>query len=78
MNSSLQIRVNGITPTKLTIRRQMRSGYPDGLWEIVITDPVIGNFAINDSFDIECKLIKKPWRRTSVGELLTTLTTVEV
>jgi hypothetical protein len=62
----------------MTLRRQMRSGYPDGPWEIVVTDPTLGSFAIDDTFDIEVKMCRQPWRKTFVTELLATLNDIGV
>jgi hypothetical protein len=72
-SQNLQVRVNGVPATKMTVRRQMRSGYPDGPWEIVVTDPVIGSFAIDDTFEIEMKQCRQPWRKVFVAEVLTML-----
>jgi hypothetical protein len=72
-NASLQVRVNGVPASKLTLRRQMCSGYPDGPWEVVVTDPVLGSFAISDDFNIEVKQRGQPWRKILVAELLTIL-----
>ncbi len=77
-SSHLQIRVNGLVIQKMTLRRQMRSGYPDGPWEIVVTDPVIGQFAIDDSFEIELKQCRQPWRKVFTAEVLTTLNEIGV
>lgn len=77
-STNLQVRVNGISIEKLTLRRQMREGYPDGPWEVVVTDPVLGQFAVDDSFEIELKMIKKPWRKIFAAELLTTLNEIGV
>jgi hypothetical protein len=77
-SSNLQIRVNGIKIEKLKLRRQMRSGYPDGPWEVVVTDPVLGEFAIDDTFEIELKQCRQPWRKIFSAELLTTLESIGV
>jgi hypothetical protein len=75
-NVSLKVRVNGIPVDRINIRRQIRGGYPDGPKEIVITDPTLGKFAIDDSFNIEFKEGKR-WRKTFVSELLTMLESLE-
>lgn len=75
-SANLQIRVNGILITKLTLRREMKSGYPDGPYQVVITDPVLGPFAINDTFEIELKEGRGKWRKVFANELLTTLNAI--
>lgn len=49
---NLNIRVNGITISHLKLRRQLVNGAPVGKLEVVIQDPVLGMFAIDDNEDV--------------------------
>ena len=76
----IYLRVNGIEITNLKIRRKMISGFPVGEHELVIEDPTLGNFAIDDNdevlpgsskFLLEVKI--KPsnkWKTISVNTLI--------
>lgn len=78
MENNLQVKVNGILIAKLSVRRQIVEGYPDGPLELVITDPLLGKFAIDDNFIIEAKLGKKHWQKVTVKNLFAILTTIGV
>jgi hypothetical protein len=80
----LQVRVNGVPITKLTIRRRRRNGYPSDQLELVIHDPTIGSFAIHDGFELEIKsrtapesaqgvLVEQDWQRVSPEHLIALL-----
>lgn len=74
MGSQLYLRVNGINITSLKVRRKMVSGAPVGDRELVIEDPVLGKFAIDDSFIIEVSTDRRSkWKTVSVGNFLAML-----
>ena len=67
----LYLRVNGIEIDNLKIRRKLISGAPIGEREIVIEDPALGKFAIDDSFILETRSDRRrKWRLSSIAELL--------
>lgn len=79
MNSQFYLKVNGIEIDSLKIRRKMVSGAPIGELEIVIEDPVLGKFSIDDSFVLEVRSDRrKRWRPSSVADLLEMIPTIEV
>jgi hypothetical protein len=68
--ASLYLRVNGIEIDSLKIRRKMISGAPIGERELVIEDPILGKFAIDDSFIIEARPDRRrKWRTSSIADL---------
>lgn len=74
MGSQLYLRVNGIDIANLKIRRRMTSGVPIGERELVIEDPMLGKFAIDDSFVIEISTDRRSkWKSVSVGNFLAML-----
>lgn len=76
MGSQLYLRVNGIDITNLKIRRKMVSGAPIGEKELVIEDPTLGKFSIDDSFAIEVSTDHRTkWKTVSVGDFLALLDT---
>ena len=78
MSSQLHLRVNGIDISTLKIRPKMVSGAPIGDKELVIEDPVLGKFAIDDSFVLEYAYDRrKKWEITSVKNFLAMLDIVE-
>ncbi len=69
--SKLQLRVNGIDIDKLKLRPKMVAGVPRGKREVVIEDPKLGSFPIDDSFIIETRNSpRKKWEPTSVESLI--------
>lgn len=74
----LYLRVNGIQIENVKIRRKMVAGAPVGDREIVIEDPVLGNFAIDDTFILEVtRDRRKKWEITSVQNFLAMLAPIE-
>jgi len=70
MASQLYLRVNGIEIDTLRIRRKMVSGAPIGERELVIEDPVLGKFSIDDGFILEARSDRRrKWEPTSISEL---------
>lgn len=68
---ALYLRVNGIDIDSLKVRRKMVAGAPIGELEIVIEDPVLGKFSIDDSFELETRSDRRrKWSLTSVYNLL--------
>ena len=77
MASQLYLRVNDIEIDSLKIRRKMVSGSPTGEQEVVIEDPVLGKFAIDDSFIIETRSDRrKKWQSSSIAKLLEMISSI--
>jgi hypothetical protein len=69
--TSLHLRVNGIDITNVKVRPKLRSGVPTGTREVVIEDPRLGLFSINDDFILETSTDRrKKWKPTTIAELL--------
>jgi hypothetical protein len=78
MSSQVYLRVNGIQIDNLKIRPKMVSGAPIGEKELVIEDPLLGKFAIDDSFILETTTDRRrKWEITSVKNFLAMLDIVE-
>jgi len=78
MSSQLYLRVNGIQIDNLKIRRKMISGAPIGEKELVIEDPMLGKFSIDDSFILEVSTDRRTkWKTVSVGNFLAMLDSIE-
>jgi len=74
----LYLRVNGIEINNLKIRRKMISGAPIGERELVIEDPQLGRFAIDDTFILEITADRRSkWKVVSVGSFLAMLDSIE-
>ncbi len=74
----LYLRVNGIAIENLKIRRKMRSGAFLDEHELVIEDPIIGKFAIDDSFNLEARTDRrKKWNPTTVKNFLAMVLSIE-
>jgi hypothetical protein len=72
--AQLYLRVNGIDITNVRLRRKMADGLPIGERELVIEDPILGKFAIDNSFILEVTFDRrKKWKTVTVPELITTL-----
>ncbi len=70
----LHLRVNGINITSVKIRPKMLAGMPRGEREVVIEDPQLGTFPIDDSFIIEVRSgPRKKWELTTVSGLLASM-----
>lgn len=52
MATQVQVRVNGIQISRMRVRRKLVNGVPAGDFELVIEDPILGMFAIDDNQDI--------------------------
>ena len=77
--TGLKLRVNGLEISKITIRSQIIHGAPVGNPEIVVTDPIIGNFALDDNQDIPFIIELKEgkvWKIVNVADLLTIVESV--
>jgi hypothetical protein len=48
-------RVNGVVMTTAFCRYKIVNGYPTRRMELVVRDPVLGDFAIDNSFTLEVK-----------------------
>ena len=74
----LNLRVNGILISSYSVRNSMLQGRPEGAPEIVIIDPALGSFSIDNSFLIEIqdtsippsKTKNRPWETVSMAELV--------
>lgn len=75
---AMYLRVNGIEINNIRVRRKMVVGFMTSDWELVIEDPILGRFAIDDSFIIEAKNdLRKKWKLTSVKNFLAMLDSIE-
>ena len=69
--ATLYLRVNEVEIDSLKVRRKMVSGSPTGDWEIVIEDPILGRFSIDDSFALESRSDRRrKWKPSSIAQLL--------
>jgi hypothetical protein len=70
----LHLRVNGINITNVRIRPKMVAGMPRGEREVVIEDPQLGRFPIDDTFVIEVRSDPhKKWELTTVSGLFSSM-----
>lgn len=63
---SCELLVNGVPIQALRIRQSAEA--PDDL-ELVVTDPLVGCFALHSGFDIDIHEPDQSWRRVSLEEL---------
>ena len=64
------LRVNGIEIEGLKVRRKMVSGAPIGERELVIEDPLLGRFAIDEAFILEARTDRrKKWKSITISDL---------
>jgi hypothetical protein len=78
MGSQVYLRVNGISITTVKIRHKLIGGAPIGDKELVIEDPVLGKFAIDDTFILEATFDRrKKWEIVSVKSFLSMLDSIE-
>ncbi len=84
MKPALAVRVNGVVIRRVKIREYICGGQPTGEHELVIFDPVLGSFAVDDSFVFEIKDLNLPaeahaaqpnegWHPVKLKELIETL-----
>ncbi len=60
MKSALAIRVNGVVIRRVKIREYISDGVPTGEQELVIFDPVLGSFTVDDRFVFEVNDLNVP------------------
>lgn len=65
-DSSFQFLLNGLSIRSAKIRQIADS---QGDFEVVVTDPLLGAFALHSGFDIEVSQPDAGWRRISLDEL---------
>ncbi len=78
MNEHLQpdeipcdVLINGVPFRSVHMRN--RSAYPHN-FDVVVTEPMLGQFALHAGFDIDVRESDSVWRRVSLGELKGILT----
>jgi hypothetical protein len=74
--SELLLRVNGISITDVNLRHPAVDGYiQTNRYEVVITDPVIGDFALTQECFIEVReaRTRKHWKEITLAELISIL-----
>lgn len=85
MKAALVVRVNGVVIRRVKIREYISGGQPTGEQELIIFDPVLGSFVVDDSFHFEVKDLALPemvrctmpndgWHKVSLRKLLRLLT----
>ena len=67
----INLRVNGVPVEHVSLRFQIVDGYPGGPKEIVINDPILGQFHLDDAFAIEVQEGEGPWRPQTAQALIT-------
>ncbi len=81
MKAALVVRVNGVVIRRVKIREYISGGQPTGEQELIIFDPVLGSFVVDDTFHFEVKDLALPeivrraqpndgWHEVSLRELL--------
>ncbi len=81
MKAALVVRVNGVVIRRVKIREYISGGRPTGERELIIFDPVLGSFVVDDSFEFEVKDLAVPevvrrsmaddgWQKVSLRELM--------
>ncbi len=75
IKSQLMLRVNGINIAEIKLRHPAVDGHiqPDR-YEVEITDPILGKFALTDECLIEIKEKSNTWRVVNVVGLISILT----
>lgn len=85
MKAPLVVRVNGMVVRRVKVREFVWDGHPTGEQELIIFDPVVGSFSVDDSFTFEVKYLTVPeperpslpnegWQPVTLRELLHLLT----
>ncbi len=88
MKAALVVRVNGMIIRRVKVREYISDGQPTGEQELVIYDPLVGSFAVDDSFRFEVKDLALPevvrqalpndgWQAVTLAELLRLLSAAE-
>ncbi len=88
MKAALVVRVNGVIIRRVKIREFLSEGNPTGEQELVIYDPMVGSFAVDESFTFEVKDLALPdvvrqtlpndgWQPVTLPELLSMLSAAE-
>ncbi len=88
MKAALVVRVNGMIIRRVKIREYISDGKPTGEQELVICDPLVGCFAVDDTFSFEVKDLALPevvrqalpnegWQAVTLPELLSMLSAAE-
>lgn len=67
---NVNLRVNSLPVERVGVRYQIVDGYPGGPKEIVIDDPILGQFALDHTFSLEIQESEGPWRKTTPQALL--------
>ncbi len=81
MKPALAVRVNGVLIRRVKIREYICGGQPTGEHELVIFDPMLGSFSVDDTFFFEIKDLNAPtevndaqpaegWRPVKLKELI--------
>lgn len=65
-----QLLLNGVSVRSVSIRQPAES---DGDFDVVVTDPIVGSFALHSDFEIDVHDLDSSWRRVSLEELKTIL-----
>src|SRR5512146_988939 len=85
VKAPLVVRVNGVVVRRVKVREYVWDGKPTGEQELIIFDPVIGSFPVDESFFFEVKYLvaaepvqatpaNDGWQRVTLPELLELLT----
>lgn len=77
-SASLSLRINGMPVENMKVRRELANGMYTGKHELVIHDSLLGDFQLDNGFDIEFKDLTLPeadrkWTRITAEELFTRL-----
>jgi hypothetical protein len=65
----LNLRVNGVPCSKVTLRLAIEDGFPGGSPEIVMNDPMLGDMTITEDCDVEMQVGNGPWNTVTLTEL---------
>ncbi len=88
MKAALVVRVNGVIIRRVKIREFLSEGKRTGEQELVIYDPLVGGFAVDEGFAFEVKDLALPevvrqalpndgWQPVTLPELLRMLSAAE-
>lgn len=88
MKPALAVRVNGVVIRRVKIREYISGGQPTGEQELVVFDPTVGSFAVDDRFIFEVKDLSIPadlrdslpnegWRAVKLNALIEMLAAAE-
>lgn len=79
--TSLELRVNGLEMTGIRVQRATVDGYPSDQWEVLVEDPRLGFFPLDEKpdFFIEVRESKRHrWKQKTLSELLSWLQSLGV